>query len=1029
MSTEQVTKLIKKEELRLTKGNNDSTIPGKGNNHYDYTISGNWISVEKFRQKFQQFMITELHNHGTEDFPTLYSSTGETTESSVDPKTKAAEDVPPDGVSSAKGSSLNPDVLALMQKTGAYQNSALSYDLQTATINVDCDDPTEKEKIKEEFYTAYQELMMGGKLKEHAFPVDDMQQAYSIVDEYAKTFSHTYFRYDPEKKEIKCLSTDARQMQNVRRRLNSMKKKAPEAKSVHIDLPKLSRRVTIKLGDITEEEVDIIVNAANDRLLHGGGVAAAIDRASYGIVQQESSKVIEQTGTLPTGEAVITNAGGKLRCKFVVHAVGPIAYQHKDQCDALLHTACVNSMIIAQRNKAKSISFPPISSGIFGVSKELVAKVMLSSLCSYKCGNPELLNDVRIVIIDEPTFDVFLKLFHKEKENLILLQNTRPTENSSMPTTTSHYGMQSENTLQLGAHNNLSTLVSIDLPNLSRRVTLKLGNIVQEEVDVIVNSANTHLLHSTGMAAAINKASGGVVQAECTKMTYTGNTVPTGNAVVTTAGGALKCKYVVHAVGPIADQHKNQCSLLLKNACISAMNVAANFKAYSIAFPPISSGNHGVPTDLVADIMISTLCGYPCSNPTLLSDVRIVIIDRPTFDVFLRIFHGYQQSIQQAHSNATATTTTPSVIKPSTFQYPYSPGASPVTDGTTKLLGCAQPVSYSQAVTQQSQAARNITYPTNISDAQPTNPSSSSSQNHGDNTPGIPGDKSFDSKKVPDSSPIANEPKHDPNDPDDTQDNINNPTHVQGDNSSNATSNDTNTDDKSISKHEFSIKSVNNGNIKDGKHSEDTPIDSFKVPGNGENKDKAVSNKKAATDENGKNKEETISNDNAAANENGKNKEETISNDKAATEENGENKEEIVSNEFAATNKSSGYDSSVDAVSTTPDLKPTTNNTNSSLQPASTDPLNPGDKHEEISGKQGGPSPEASQDITGSKPKQKSVHMTLYSKHLPPTLAAGDKQTSLQKEQNSEIKDKSKEKKLNDSSEKSEGKLASYIAT
>ena len=988
MSSEQVAKLIKGEELVLTKGKDDCTIQ----------VSGNWISVEQFRQKFQQFMITELKKHSIEGF------SGETTESSVDPKSKAIEDAPPDGVSSAKGSSLNPDVLALMQKTGTYQNSALSYDLQTATINVNCDDPTEKERIKEEFYTAYQELMMGGKLKEHTFPVDDVQQANAIVGEYSKTFSHTYFRYDPEKKEIKCLSTDARQMQNVRRRLSSMKK-TPEAKSVHIDLPRLLRRVTIKLGDITEEEVDIIVNAANDRLMHGGGVAAAIDRASYGAVQQESSKLIEQTGTLPTGGTVVTNAGGKLRCKFVIHAVGPIAYQHKDQCGALLHTVCVNSMIIAQRNKAKSISFPPISSGIFGVSKELVANVMLSSLCSYPCSDPELLNDVRIVIIDEPTFDVFFKLFNKEKENLKLLQNAISTENSSMATTTSHYGMQLENAPQLGPHNNLGNLVSIDLPNLSRRVILKFGDIVEEEVDAIVNSANMHLLHNTGMAAAINKASGGVVQAESTKMTYTGNIIPTGKAVATIAGGALKCKLVVHAVGPVADQHKNQCALLLKNACISAMNVAANFEAYSIAFPPISSGNCGVPTDLVADIMISTLCSYPCSNPTLLSDVRIVIIDRLTFDVFLRIFHGYQQSIQQVHSNATTastTTTAASVIKPSTFQYYYSPGASPVTDGTTKFPGRAQPVSHSQAVTQQPQAAREITYPTNIFDAQPTNPSSPSSQNHGDTTLGIP---SFDSKEVPDSSPIANKPKHDP---DDTQDNINNPTHVQGDDSSNATSNDTKTDDKTSSKHKFSIKGVKDGDIKGDKHSEDTSIDSFKKPDNGQNKDKTVSNHNAPTDENGENEKETVLNDNAATNENGINKEETVS------------------NEFAATNKSSGYDSSVDAVSTNPDLKPTTNNTNPSLQPVSIDPLNPGDKHEEISGEQDSPSPEPSQDNTGSKPKQKSGHVTLYSKHLPPTLAAGNKQTSLQKEQNSEIKDKSKEKK-NDSSEKSEGKLATYI--
>ena len=317
---------------------------------------------------------------------------------------------------SVKGSSLNPDILALMQKTAAYQHPALLYDLHTATIKIDCDDPTEKQKIKEEFYTIHQEFMMGGKLKEYAFPVDDIQQANAIVDEYIKTFSHTHFRYDSEKKEIKSLSADARQMHNVQRQLNSMKK-TPDVKSEYIDLPKLSRRVTIKVGDIAEEEVDIIVNSANSGLVHAGGVAAAINRASYGAVQYESSKIVEETGTLPAGEAVLTNAGGKLKCKFVIHAVGPIAYQ----CGTLLHKACVNSMIIAHHYKAKSILFPPISSGIFGASKELVANVMLSSLCSYTCSDPELLNDVRIVIINEPTFDVFLKIFEKEKENLKLL--------------------------------------------------------------------------------------------------------------------------------------------------------------------------------------------------------------------------------------------------------------------------------------------------------------------------------------------------------------------------------------------------------------------------------------------------------------------------------------------------------------------------------------------------------------------------------------------------------------------------------
>ena len=919
MSSEQVAKLIKDEELLLTKGNNNCTI------------SGNWISVEQFRKKFQQFMITKLQKHPSEGFSTLFDSTSDTTESTVDPKAETAEDAPSGGVTSPTGSSLNPDVLALMWKTGAYQNSALSYDLQTATINVDCDDPTEKDKIKEEFYTAYQELMMGGKLKENAFPVDDVQQANVIVDEYTKTFSHTYFRYDPEKKEIKCLSTDARQMQNVRRRLNSIKK-GPKVNSVCVDLPKLSRRVTIKFGDIVEEEVDVIVNAANDQLIHGGGVAAAINKASYGVVQQESSKLIKETGTLPTGKAVKTNAGGKLKCKIVIHAVGPIAHQHKDQCGSLLHTAFVNSMLLAQHNKAKSISFPPISSGIFGVSKELVANVMLLSLCSYTCSDPELLKDVRIVIIDEPTFDVFLKFFNEEKENLKLLQDSRPTEDSSK-TTTSQDGMRAESSPQLGPQKGLSNLVSINLPNPARKVTIKFGDIVQEEADAMVNSANMYLLHNTGVAAAIDKASGGIVQTESRKITWTRKVVPTGDAVATAAGGALKCKVVVHAVGPIADQHKDQCGVLLKKACVSAMNVAQNFEATSIAFPPISSGNSGVSTDLVANIMLSTLCSYTCSNATLLSDVRIVIIDKPTFEVFLNAFHRQQQGLEQVRNNAT---TTAGFFKPPTFQYSQSAGghfSSLVPDSGIKVPGHVQPVSYSQAVTQKATHDHGISYPSITPDAQSTNSSPPTSQYHGQAMPEMPGDANS-GKKDAKSSPIMSEP-NDPINPGNSQGGttVGN-TEFQRVNSGDAANNSTITDENGTTN---LIRSMSNGDTKGDNHSEDIPIDRFK-------------------------------------------------------DNNGEN--ETVSSDFAAPKKPS-YDSSVDPTSTKSDKKFRSDNGNPSLQSTSTDPLNDDDKHKGISSERNDPSPETSRDSTGSTQKQNSVSVSLFTKHLPPSTE-GDRQTSLQ---------------------------------
>ena len=165
---------------------------------------------------------------------------------------------------------------------------------------------------------------------------------------------------------------------------------------------------------------------------------------------------------------------------------------------------------------------------------------------------------------------------------------------------------------------------------LTRKVIVKLGDIVQEEVDVIVNAANMELLHNKGVAAAIDKASGGIVQKESKNCMHPRKLLSTGSAVATVAGGALKCKYVVHAVGPDAVIHVKQCDELLKKACVKAMEIAKTLGTVSIAFPPISSGRrYGVKTELVAEVMLSTLCSFTCT-PTLLSDVCIVIIDKPT---------------------------------------------------------------------------------------------------------------------------------------------------------------------------------------------------------------------------------------------------------------------------------------------------------------------------------------------------------------------------------------------------------------
>ena len=139
--------------------------------------------------------------------------------------------------------------------------------------------------------------------------------------------------------------------------------------------------VIIKVGDITEEDVDAIVNAANPTLLGGGGVDGAIHRAGGPSILAECRKIRETRypDGLPVGEAVMTRAGN-LRARYVIHTVGPI-YGSNGGRDADLLAACYeNSIALASQNQLFSIAFPAISTGAYGYPKGEAARVARAAI-------------------------------------------------------------------------------------------------------------------------------------------------------------------------------------------------------------------------------------------------------------------------------------------------------------------------------------------------------------------------------------------------------------------------------------------------------------------------------------------------------------------------------------------------------------------------------------------------------------------------------------------------------------------------
>ena len=153
-------------------------------------------------------------------------------------------------------------------------------------------------------------------------------------------------------------------------------------------------------GDLLDEPVDAIVNAANGHLAHGGGVAGIIARAAGPGLQAESDRLVREQGPFKTGSAVVTTAG-KLPFKGVIHAVGP-RHGEGDE-EAKLYQALTSAFARAKEKGWSSVSFPAVSSGIFAVPLEVCARAYLKAM------RASPLSKVRLCLRDQPVIDAVLK--------------------------------------------------------------------------------------------------------------------------------------------------------------------------------------------------------------------------------------------------------------------------------------------------------------------------------------------------------------------------------------------------------------------------------------------------------------------------------------------------------------------------------------------------------------------------------------------------------------------------------------------
>jgi len=177
---------------------------------------------------------------------------------------------------------------------------------------------------------------------------------------------------------------------------------------MEIDFPH-GKKLRLLVGDITRIRVDAIVNAANSGLRGGGGVDGAVHRAGGPAIMRELDGIRKSAGGCPTGSAVVTGAGS-LPAQYVFHAVGPI-YRDGRHGEAEQLASCYRTCLeLASRHGARTISFPAISTGIYGYPLEDAATIALETISAALQNEDCAVSEVLLVLFDEGAYDAYTRV-------------------------------------------------------------------------------------------------------------------------------------------------------------------------------------------------------------------------------------------------------------------------------------------------------------------------------------------------------------------------------------------------------------------------------------------------------------------------------------------------------------------------------------------------------------------------------------------------------------------------------------------